>query len=368
MIKILLTGDLHLGRSYQKEDPEVAARYREARMQALRNAVAVGNGEGCGFLVIAGDLYDKVRGIPATLHREACGALGEFGGHVLVLPGNHDYYSGEGDLLWKKFEEYSPSNTRVLKEGRPYSLGEVDFYPCPCHDKHSAGNALGWLGDGAAGDPARYRVGIAHGALEGLSLDQDQRYYPMTLGELESKGMDVWLLGHTHVPYPPAPEDVPGQRVFNAGTPQQTDMADHATGEVFVIEIAGDKSVRARRRETGVIRFAQRAVEVGRGEDLRRALAFPDPDPAAVSLRVLLSGTAAAGDYEDRQAIYRQAGRGYLSFEVRDSGLRQEITPQMIDRETVPGSLLHRLLAGYGEDAELLDLAFGLMLACKEEG
>ena len=77
----------------------------------------------------------------------------------------------------KKFEEYSGASTRVFKETKAYQIGDVWFYPCICHDKHSKVNALGWLKNQQDRERDFYHIGIAHGAIEGLSYDRNQEYY-----------------------------------------------------------------------------------------------------------------------------------------------------------------------------------------------
>lgn len=367
MPSILHTGDLHLGRRYNKDDSDVAQKYIRARMQALKNAVDIGNQENCGYLVIAGDLYDRVANIPASLHKEVSAALAEFNGEVLVIPGNHDYYDPDTDELWRRFEEHSPSNTRLLKANVPYETGDMVFYPCVCHARHSPNNALGWLEDLPERNPGKFHVGVAHGALEGLSQDSERNYYYMTAQELRDKRMDVWLLGHTHIPYPAQLDNTAEQRIFNAGTPQQTDIADHSAGEAFVIQIDGNKRVTARSYRTGVVRFVQKYVMLRRGQDLAQALDFPDLHADSTSLRVYLSGVISTQDYENRGEIYEALKERYLFAEVIEDNLRKEITPQMVDQETVEGSVLHTLLTSYTDEPDLLNLAYDLVLACKEE-
>lgn len=365
MIKILLTGDLHLGKTYQKETPDVMERYRNARIQALKNAVMIANRENCNYFVIAGDLYEKLTGIAVSLHKQVCQILNVFSGEaVLVLPGNHDYYAPD-DALWKKFEEYSGSNVRVFKNNEKYQDGNVIFYPCICHDKVSKTNSLEWLSKETERDPGLYHIGIAHGAIEGLSYDKNQEYYLMSQEELLSHHMDVWLIGHTHVAYPPVFDSTVDQRIFNAGTPQQTDIADGSIGEVFILEIDKDKKIIAKREQTSVIRFVKKTVILQHGQELKEALQFPDLEPESTSLRVELSGTALAEDFERRKQIYEELNSHYIKAEIKDEKLRKEITPEMVNKETIEGSILNQLLNSYLEDSELLNLAYDLAILCK---
>lgn len=359
-MKLLLTGDLHLGRAYQKEDPEVAQRFSEARLEALENAVTIANQNGCEFFVIAGDLYDKVSGISQALHKSVCRILAEFDGEaVLVLPGNHDYYDPERDQLWKAFEEISGTNVRLLKESTPYQMGQAVFYPCPCHDKHSKENALGWLKDGLVLSPDTIHIGIAHGAVEGYSPDADQNYYYMTKEELLALGMDAWLIGHTHV------EFSVGNHIFNAGTPQQTDIADNSRSEVYLIEIDEERRITARKQKTGTVDFVRRPVSLAHDQKLEDVLQFPELEPKHTSLRVLLSGTATPEDYEGRYKIYERCGTDFLKFDVKDDELQKAITPELIDTETLDGTAINLLLHSYESDMELLNLAYSLAQECK---
>lgn len=359
-MKLLLTGDLHLGRAYQKESPEVAQRFSEARIEALENAVALAKRENCELFVIAGDLYDKVAGISQVLHKNVCRVLDEFDGTVLILPGNHDYYDPEHDGIWKTFEEFSGSHIRVLKTCEPYQLDSAIIYPCPCHNKRSKENALGWIKDGLDQASDTLHIGIAHGAIEGYSLDADQNYYHMDEQELLGVGMDIWLIGHTHV------EFSIGGRIFNAGTPQQTDISDNSQSEVYLIEIDDKKKISAKKEKVGVIDFVKKGITLERGQHLEDVLRFPELNAERTSLRVFLSGAVEPKEYVSRQGIYEACGKGFIKFEVKDDDLRKTITPELINEDTLEGTAINQLLSGYIDDPELLDLSYALMQECLE--
>lgn len=365
-MKILLTGDLHLGRKYINEEPEVAGKYINARMQALKNAVDIANREDCDFFVIAGDLYDKAKNITLSLHKDVCQVLNEFSGEaVLVLPGNHDYYDAANDEIWEKFEKYSGPDTMVFKENKKYQIGNTVFYPCICHDKISSSNSLGWLSDETERNPDLYHIGIAHGAIEGLSYDEKQVYYFMSQKELLSCNMDMWLIGHTHIAYPSVIDNTTEQRIFNAGTPQQTDIADNSAGEVFLLEIDKRKHITAQKIQTGPIRFVEKHVVLQHGQRLEDVLQFPGLEPESVSLRVILSGVALEEDYEGRSRVYEKLNDLYIKAEIKDEKLRKEITPGMIGQETMEGSVINQLLNSYLDNPELLNLAYDLAISCK---
>lgn len=388
MIKILHTGDLHIGREYKKqeqENAEIAKRYRRARVQALENIVEIANEENCDYLVIAGDLYDK-KEISLALQKEVCSILGGYSGTILVLPGNHDYYEGEEDKLWGRFLELSGENIILARENKEIEMDKVCFYPCICHDRYSQENALGWLKKEEnygkdmkenidSSKKEKIRIGIAHGALEGLSYDKERKYYYMTRTELENCKMDLWLLGHTHIPYPNQDEIVEG-RILNAGTHQPTDIADNADGSVFLIELLEDSSkesvrriqkIHVRKIPTAAIHFEKIEINLAHGESLRDKIekAVLGMDRENTTLRLFISGTALEEEYEKRQSIYRDYEEEFLKFEVQDMELHPEITREKIKRETLEGSIENQLLMKYLDNPELLNLAFELVKSCK---
>lgn len=400
MIKILHTGDLHIGREYKKQEQdnrEIAKRYRQARLEALENIVQIANEEKCDYLIIAGDLYDK-KDISLSLQKEVCSILNGYEGTVLVLPGNHDYYEGEDDKLWSRFLELAGENVILVRENKEIEMGEICFYPCICHDRYSQENALGWLQgekncrenmeqNGRLSGREQIRIGIAHGALEGLSYDKERKYYYMTKAELESCQMDLWLIGHTHMPYPNQ-EEMIGECILNAGTHQQTDIADHAEGSVFLIELPVENSkereqiseriiskdsgnfsgkIHVRKIPTAVLHFEKREINLAHGEHLQEKIekSIQGMERENTTLRMIIFGTALEEEYEQRQSIYRSYEEQFLKFEVQDFELQQEITREKIAKETLEGSLENQLLMKYLDEPELLNLAFELVKSCK---
>lgn len=368
MLKILHTGDLHIGKNYAKHEPQIAEAYRNARISALENAVKIANVKKCDYMIISGDLYDK-KSISAALHKEVCKALSQSACPVIIIPGNHDYCEGKDDELWNDFEKYSSDNTVVLRENKAYETENAVFFSCVCNDRYSEKNALGWL-ENAPKSAEKFNIGIAHGALEGLSYDKEGKYYGMKTRELEQTQMDLWLLGHTHVPFPliTSNEKITNKRIFNAGTPQQTDISDNSEGTVFYIEIDEKRNIAAECLKTGVIRFAKHNVELRHGENLKKRLEeILGETPEKTSYRVEISGTVCEEDYNSRGEIYRKIAAKTLCFDVRDSKLCREITEQRIDEETPEGSLENQLLKQYINSPEMLNLTFELLKKCKEE-
>ena len=344
MIKLFVTGDIHIGLKYDRY-PEVREQLIRSRFECLKRCVKQAEKEHCDFFVITGDLFDRVSNIAKRDIRQVVEILSIFDGRVIVLPGNHDYYTGE-EVLWNDFLEETqrnPGNIILVQEFKPlrFDAGDetVTFYPAFCQSKHAEENNLGWIKSTEL-DDSDYHIGLAHGALQGLTPDMKNEYFLMTDKELNSIPVDAWLIGHTHIPYPrDLKEDAEtvGRTIFNAGTPEQTDLANNTSGICFVLRLnkeEGRTTVAAHSYQSGTVRFFDVAADAAR-KDLREEIgeavaALPRENSV---IRLTLSGAVSAEDYADRQQIYREMLNGFLAYETDDRSLAELITREKIRSE-----------------------------------
>ena len=379
MIKLFVTGDVHLGKKYDRY-PQIRDILIRSRFDCLRDMVMRAEAECCDLFAVTGDLFDSINTVKTGDVKKAAGILSEFNGTVLILPGNHDYYTGD-EKVWKDFENALAGldhNMIILNEFReyPFDIGDdrVVFYPAYCQSKHSKENNLEWIRN-AAMDPEAINIGIAHGALKGLAPDIKEEYFPMSESELLAMPADVWLLGHTHIPYPKDLEtdrDITGYRIFNPGTHEQTDLSNNTEGCCFIISVEkrrGTAKVSARKYVSGKIRYYDLAIKLqgnqeGSLTDSLRTAVGNIPERSVV--RAGLSGTVSRQDYADRQMIYRELLSGFLSYEVNDSELSEEITVERIQNEFADTSFAAGLLEQFLEKPAELQMVYQLLQECRE--
>jgi DNA repair exonuclease SbcCD nuclease subunit len=363
-MRILLCSDLHLGMKFAGY-PDVQEKLVEARFACLERVVAEANDSRCDLLVIAGDLFERVRVVSRDIERAAAALRGFQGRLAVVMPGNHDYVAPD-DELWPRFADACGDTALVLDQPRPYPLEHFDLdaclYPGPCTSKHADVNAIGWV-RAASRDPAvRHRIGIAHGSVEGFSPDFDGRYYPMSMRELTEAGIHLWLLGHTHVRFPAAP----GARdtVFCAGTPEPDGFDCRHEGSAWLLELDEKNAVSARAVRTGAIRFREESVDVRQASDLVKAVRLSeDPEAARCVLRLHLKGSVSRETRESLGAMRARMAPSFLHLDLRSDELREEITREAIDRAYPVGSIPHSLLVRLAErgDQEALEAAHELL-------
>ncbi len=374
MLKIFLTGDTHVGLKYAGH--EQSATLVEARLAAFDRMVRMANDEDCDLFVIAGDLFENTYSIAKRDVARVFTALSGFHGTVAVLPGNHDYYDRDVKVWQTVRDIVTPlDNVVLLTEYRPYPLTvgkkEIVLYPALCTSLHSqAGqNNLGWIKEQAWEDDGAYRLGVAHGAVEGETVDREGQYFLMSRRELESIPVDAWLIGHTHVPFPSLPTELTAtsEQIFNAGTHVQTDVACHTEGACVIVEIADDRSLRAKRVVTGDLRFVRLLLTLSAGtmeQTIHGAVASLD-DRTVVDL--VLRGAVSAAEYENRAAILETALSRFIEGTYNDHALTRLISQDLIDTEFPETSFAAGLLSSLLSEPKEAQLMYELLQDLKGE-
>lgn len=373
MLKIFITGDNHIGLKYASH--EQGAVLAQRRIEAFDEMVRAANDEGCALFVITGDLFENTYGVSKKDVKTLLDKLSHFKGIVAVLPGNHDYYD-EDVKVWQYFRDVMASydNIMLLSEYRPYPIilhgEEVVLYPALCTSLHSAPgeNNLGWIKAADIKKDDVYRIGIAHGAVEGETIDSEGQYFLMTRAELESIPVDVWLIGHTHVPFPRDLTDTfaPCEKLLNAGTHVQTDVSCNTQGLCFVVEIGEDKRVRAKKFVSGNLRFYRKTVPLTAGE-MERILEreLRDMDDNSV-VDIILTGAVTTEEYEARDLIMEKALSRFVEGTYSDYALSKLISKELIESEFPETSFSAGLLTALLDEPKEAQLAYELLKSLRE--
>ena len=374
MIRIFMTGDNHFGLKFDKW--ECRETLLQSRFDSFSEMVTEAESSRCDLFVVTGDLFENTYSIRVQDVKKIADILKRFSGRVLILPGNHDFYSGD-EKVWKDFENAADTvnNIFVLKEAKPLTLdvGEekITVWPAPCGSKHSKVNNIGWIRNEMI-DESVYNIGIAHGAVAGRTIGEGE-YFPMAESELRAVPVDAWLLGHTHVPFPQLSEkDEAGHKIFNAGTHEQPDRATNTAGYGFILTLKrenGQKAVYARSWQSGRIHFINLDCAVKPGEHLEEALdraldTIPEMKGKTL-LHLELSGGVPPEEYDSRESLYAKKRAAFLDLRVRDEKLAPLITREKIRSEYPEINLAARLLEELLGNPKEAQMAYELL---KSEG
>lgn len=366
-IRIFHTADLHIGMRFKGYPDNIRSLLQEARLETLDKMIKLANDNGANLFVIAGDIFDRINGIDKKTIAAAAHSLDKFNGEcVLVMPGNHDYDNGMVDL-WKVFNNNSSDKVLFINEEKPYSLAEYGLeavvYPAPCHSKHSSVNNIGWIKDVSL-DENLINIGIAHGSLRGLSPDMDNTYYNMSTEELHSLGLDLYLLGHTHIVYP-LQDEVVGERIYNPGTPEPDGLDCRHNGNAWLIDVEKEK-ISARRVETGAYRFMDKSYHIRDIEDFDEISRDLLTENAKKTIaRISLSGRVEEDVFTGRLDLYNLLEKELCLLIVEDDNLGIRITADRIQQEFSEGSFPQKFLLSLSEDEEALQLAYELIMEVK---
>jgi hypothetical protein len=202
-------------------------------------------------------------------------------------------------------------------------------------------------------------LGIAHGSVEGLSLDPDGIYYPMTRRELASAPVDVWIIGHTHRPFPE--EGGVGKTLFVPGTPEPDGFDCEHRGGAWIIDWAGDSGLSYRRIETGKYRFHREDMRLTDGSSLSRPPIPDAPEHALLSLEI--TGALDREEYAKLPSLLEACKERLFYFQAKLEGVEEVVDARAVREEYAAGSMPYKLLMTFIEegDVEAAQLAYELI-------
>lgn len=367
-IKIFHTADLHIGMKFNKYPESVRKDLQQARVDIIEKMVQVANQKECNLFVIAGDLFNGISGVSkATIHKVQT-TLDTFQGEcVVIIPGNHDYDNDMIDL-WKSFKTNISDKIIFLNDEIPHSI--MDFglkamiYPAPCHSVHSKENNIGWIKNEII-DNEFVNIGIAHGALEGISPDLEEKYYYMKINELSNIPIDLWLLGHTHITFP-TKSPIKDWKIFNPGTPEPDGLDCKHSGVSWIITVDDEKKINAEMIETGSYQFADLTFEITGKDDLdKMSEMIISKNPSTKIARINLVGKVEDDVFRYRQEIYRKIEENIKYLIIEDTDLSIKISKEKIEKEFTIGSFPQQLLSALSDDEEALQIAYEMIMGVK---
>ncbi len=346
-IKILFTADNHIGISYSSF-PKSKQQLLDERIRSFENMVQYANDNQMNYFIIGGDLFDKTSVGDKTI-KEITGILKKFEGElVVVIPGNHDFYETSTNSLWSKFcENVNPEKVVVLKEYEMFDhqLGDqlIHFYPAGCRSIHSDKNMIGWINK-AEKNKESINIGIAHGNVSDLGIDDADRYFNMTKDELKSCNMDLWLLGHIHVPYPLNEIVTENPELFMAGTHMPDSWKYKHDGNAWHIEIDDKKKVNAKRfkpTETKINDINYNVNSKSEIDLLEKKL--NEYNKAQTALRLTIKGRLDDDNKNYLHELIKTKEAEFLTLDFTDQ-VSKKIDGSLINQHYPNGSLPHVLL------------------------
>ena len=357
-MRFLHLADLHIGFRVTRFDEGTAGKLREARFQALDNAIQVAEKRDADFILIAGDLFDD-NGVSTADATRAFSMLEHRPMPVYVLPGNHDPYCAGS--VWQRDPWAGSGGTSIqlLVRPEPTEVGESTvLLPCPVTTNRSSHDPTDWVTPAPGRD--RIRIIAAHGTvMDREPLPPDD--HPIPADAPDARAVDYIALGHWHSPRTFRARDGAARMAY-AGTSEQMSFADGVDtgwreyssdpecaeflgackGGAFIVQIAAPGAAPSVEPvDIGHYAWIEETAEVSDDTfgDLFSAVARR-PDPDRVLLRLRLSGVLSIENMVLLESFDQMLNR-YFHHEVESEGLHIKPEPGKI-AEIVGAGLLRQ--------------------------
>jgi predicted phosphodiesterase len=314
-MKILATGDLHLGRRPARLPAEAAEDLRLGTAAAWTDVVEAALTAGADVVALAGDVVDRENRFYEALGPLAWGIrrLAEAGVDVVAVAGNHDF-----DVLPRLAEEVASPRFHLLGRGGRWEravLGRggeptlaVDGWSFP--REHVREDPLPAYD--LAPETRLPTLGLLHTEVDAKTSP----YAPTTTARLRARPATLWVLGHRHAPglLPGA-----GTPLLYPGSPLALGSGERGRHGPWRVTLAGRLVEAIEPLALSRVRYETVTVEVG-GVEGREQL----DARVAAGLRAALA--AAAGDGGGRLVwlVARLALAGRASLKALLPGLAAE--------------------------------------------
>jgi DNA repair exonuclease SbcCD nuclease subunit len=230
MARFLHTADWQIGRMPSQFDPDDATALSEARFDAVERLAALARDQGVDAVLVAGDVFDS-QTVGSKTIRRLFNAMAGFAGPWLLLPGNHDAALGESVWTRARRDGVVPPNATLCLRPEPVEIADrMVVLPAPLTQRHSYGDLTEWFV--AAATPAGLpRVGLAHGAVQGILAEDIDSANPIAQDRAASARLDYLALGDWH-----GTKRI-DDRSWYAGTPESDRFKDNGAGNALVVDI-----------------------------------------------------------------------------------------------------------------------------------
>jgi len=265
MVRFLHTADWQLGMRRHFLDEDAQARFSAARVEAIVTMGDICRAEGCGFVVVAGDVFESNHIDRRTVCR-ALDALSHIPVPVYLLPGNHDPLDAASVYTAAAFTEGCPAHVHVLRDATPIPVAPgVEVVGMPWPSKRPAHDLVSAALETMAPAAGVVRVGVGHGAVSDGIFGTSSTAISLAMVEaaLGDGRLAFLALGDRHSTTAVGSTG----RVWYSGAPEPTDFDETDPGNVLLVDVTEDEC-HVERRAVGTWSFRREVVELAAAADV----------------------------------------------------------------------------------------------------
>jgi DNA repair exonuclease SbcCD nuclease subunit len=324
-LRLLHSADWQIGRVFSQFEPDDAAALFEARFQAVERLAALAVERRVDAVLVAGDVFDAQTVSDKTIRR-LFNAMQGYVGPWVLLPGNHDAALAES--VWTRAHRLGAIPVNVIPCLRPEVQIVDDRFavlPAPLVQRHTYGDLTDWYAS-AATPEGLPRIGLAHGAVQGVLPDDIDSANPIAADRAITARLDYLALGDWHG------SKRLDDRTWYAGTPETDRFKANDSGQALLVSLAGAGATpEVQPLRTGRYRWQQRDIRLAVPTDMDAALdtlaAFGGDD--VVQFRV--SGTSDLSGQRRLQHGVESARARVRALVYESQDLRLEPTEEDIE-------------------------------------
>lgn len=361
MFTFLHSADWQLGSRFPQfreraEFGNALERIRRARLETLRRTLTLARERQVDAFVIAGDLFEDHQ-VEETLIRETMELFAAAAPlPIIILPGNHDPFTGPGGLWSRGAFVAVPAHVHVCGTPGTLEIGPATFVTAPLRQKRSPQDpTTGLIALARSVEAGRFKIGIAHGSPAVPGQHQADEF-PIALDAASRAGLDYLALGHWHG----WRAEFDGGRMVMPGTPEPDRFDQPNAGHLAFVRLTTPGAV-PEVEKIPVATLHWRALEITCTESeatratITATLAEHLPQADHSLLRLRLNGTPSREMLAELLPWLAEQTAPFLAARVVN-----ECAPRLSAAELALLQERHPLIAGLLADLDRLEgLALG---------
>lgn len=319
MIKIIQTGDVHLGAKFEGFGQRGAAHRRQLE-KVFERIIQTAIDKKADFLLITGDLFDSDFSSQNAVDfaRRQIEKLSKESITTVIIPGNHDFLSDKSvyrKSFWTEMKNVFVFNNSEIKS-KEFSDLNLTVYAKILTTKNSTASAI--LETDLLS--TKHHLMMAHGSFiasdssRGRFFDQ----WPITAQEIKNSKMDYIAIGNFHGMQDISQGDVVA---WYAGSPEALAFDQKNSGFILYVEI-GDEDVKVEPIKVGERKFDQIEIVLDNIADTG-SLKSKIIENADVDLvrKVVLSGFIQPDIFIDEESLESELGEQFFKLIIIDKSV-----------------------------------------------
>lgn len=332
-MKFLHTADWQIGRVYTRFDAGDGLELTKAREDGVRRIAELARQHQADAVLVAGDIFDTQTPRDKTIERLFEATRG-FDGPWFMLPGNHDAALVES--VWERAKRLNvvPPNVRLclqpdVVEFTGATGARCAILPAPLMQRHTHVDLTEWF-DATQTPDGVFRVGLAHGSVEGILADDVDSQNPIAGDRAERARLDYLALGDWH-----GKKQI-NERTWYSGTHEPERFRGNLPGYVLIVDIdAPGATPQVTPIKCGAYEWKRFELDVQGEADADIVIRELESINAGVVADIVLSGVCDLATQERLRTALESAERRAAACTARDTDLR--ILPSEADLQALRG-------------------------------